>query len=86
MVDVDMSLMPPKIIERKACLWARGPSWLSKDPRLKKMSKHLKEGRIKGNKRIYMKVGKGGVQHNIYNRQIVCSNEFKFQRLPRHGI
>jgi hypothetical protein len=30
-MDVDMSSMPPKIIEREACLQAKGLSRLSKD-------------------------------------------------------
>jgi hypothetical protein len=31
MVDVDMNSMPPKIIGKEACLWAKGPLRLSKD-------------------------------------------------------
>jgi hypothetical protein len=31
MVDVGMSLMPPTIIGKEACLWARSFSGLSKD-------------------------------------------------------
>jgi hypothetical protein len=35
MVDVDMNPTPPKIIEKEACLQAKGPSKLSKDLRPK---------------------------------------------------
>jgi hypothetical protein len=35
-VDVDMSLMPSKVIGREICLKAKGPLGLSKNPRPKK--------------------------------------------------
>jgi hypothetical protein len=33
MVVVDMSPMASKVIGKEACLWARGPFGLSKDPK-----------------------------------------------------
>jgi hypothetical protein len=36
MVVVDMNSMPPKVIGKKNCLWAKGPLGLSKDPKPKK--------------------------------------------------
>jgi hypothetical protein len=78
------SPIPPKIIGKKACLQAKGPSGLIQGPWTQKTSKHLKEGRIKGNRGIYMEVGKGGVQCSRYNGQIACSNEFKIQRILGH--
>jgi len=31
MVAINMNPMPPKVVGRKACLWAKGPFGLSKD-------------------------------------------------------
>jgi hypothetical protein len=39
MVAVDMSPMPPKVIGKHACLQARNPFKLSKDPRPKRCPK-----------------------------------------------
>jgi hypothetical protein len=36
MVDVDMSLTPPKFIGKEVCLQIKGLSRLSKDPRSKR--------------------------------------------------
>jgi hypothetical protein len=36
MVVVDMNSMPSKVIEKKKCLWVKGPLGLSKDPKPKK--------------------------------------------------
>jgi hypothetical protein len=36
MVDVDMNLIPPKVIGKKAYLQTRGSFGLSQDPRLKR--------------------------------------------------
>jgi hypothetical protein len=47
MVDVDMNLMPLKVIGREACLWVIKGYWTHK------VSKHLKEGRVKRNKGHY---------------------------------
>jgi len=33
MIDVDMNSMPSRVMGREACLWARSPLGLSKDPR-----------------------------------------------------
>jgi hypothetical protein len=63
MVVVSMNSMPPKVIGKEACLWARGISRLSKHPDLR--SKHLKEGGVKGNKGL--KIEDVGVQHNKYD-------------------
>jgi hypothetical protein len=65
MVDVNMSLMPPKVIRKEACLQAKGPSGSSKDPKPKrcpntwrrKESKEIKD---------YVKVEDGGVHRKRY--------------------
>jgi hypothetical protein len=36
MMDVDMNSTLSKVIGREACLWIKGPSGLSKDPRPKR--------------------------------------------------
>ncbi len=77
-----MSPMPLKLIRKETYLQARDPLRLIKGPWTQKVSKEI--GRIKGNRGIYMKVGKGGVQDNIYNGQIACRNELEFQRLLKH--
>jgi hypothetical protein len=61
MINVDMSSMPPKVIKRENCLWARSLWKLSKDPGPRKLQtleremsqmdlwgfKHLKKSWIK---------------------------------------
>ncbi len=66
MVDVNMKLMPPKIIGREGYLWAKGLLRLLKDHGPKrcpntwgnKESKEIKE---------FMNMGNGGVQCNRYD-------------------
>ncbi len=66
MLDVDMNLMPPKVIGREACLQAKGLFRLSEDPRSKwcpntwgrEESKEIKN---------FVKVEDGGVHHKKYN-------------------
>jgi len=50
MVDVDMNMMPPRIIGREACYRLEV---FQGSPRTQKACKHLKEGGVKGNKGIY---------------------------------
>jgi hypothetical protein len=66
MVDVIMSPMPPKVIGRDVCLWAKGHFVLSKDPRPKR---HLSILWKKESKEIsdFMKVKDGSVHHKRYN-------------------
>jgi hypothetical protein len=65
MVVVGMNLMAPKVIEREACLHARGPSRLSKDPEPKKRPNIWKREKSK-EVRDSMKVEKGDVHHKKY--------------------
>ncbi len=55
-----MSPMPPKVIGRETCLWARSPSRLSKDPRPKRHPNILKKENSK-EVRDSMKVEERGV-------------------------
>jgi len=66
MMDVDMSWMPLKIIGGEACLWAKGPSKLSKDPGPKRGPNTLWKNESKDIKDS-MKVENGGVHHKKYN-------------------
>jgi hypothetical protein len=78
MVDVDINLMPPKVIRSEACLQTKGLSGLSKDPKLKrcpnilwrKESKEIKD---------FMKVENGGVHCKRYNG---CCTKQQF-RIPK---
>ncbi len=60
---VGMNLMPPKVIEKKACLQSKTFYGLSKDPRPKK---HPNTWR-KEKKKDFMKVEETGVHHKRYN-------------------
>jgi hypothetical protein len=53
MVDVNMNPTPMKVIRNEAYLQIKGPFGLSKDPKPEKRFKHLKEGRIKGSKKLH---------------------------------
>jgi hypothetical protein len=53
MVDVDMNPTPMKVIRNEACLRTKGPFRLLKDHGPKRRFKHLKEGRIKGSKKLH---------------------------------
>jgi hypothetical protein len=53
MVTIDMSMMPLKIIGKEDCLQIRGPSRLSKGSWTQKVSKNLKEGKVKRNNGLY---------------------------------
>jgi hypothetical protein len=66
MVDVGMSLMPPKVIGRKVLLGyqVKSPFGLSKDFRPKKCLNILKKYELK-EIRISMKMEKGGVHTNL---------------------
>ncbi len=66
MVVVGMTLMQLNVIGRKACLWARGPFGLSKDPGPKK---HPNIGSMYESKEIrdFMKVEEGGVHCKKYD-------------------
>ncbi len=66
MVDVNMSLTPPKVIGREACLQAKNRSRLSKDPRCKKCPNILWREESK-EIRDSMKVKDGGVCRKKYN-------------------
>ncbi len=66
MVVIDMKSMPPKAIRREACLWTRGPSWLSKDPRPKRRPNIWKREESKETMDV-MKVKNGDVHHDKYN-------------------
>jgi len=83
MVDVGMSPMPLKVIERKTCLRVRGPSRLSMDLGPQRHPNIKKEGKIKGHTWEFMKVRKEGVQL-IDMMAVVHNNELKFQKLSRH--
>jgi hypothetical protein len=66
MVFVDLSSMPLKVIEREACLWARGPFGLSKDlgPKRRPNTSKKKESK---EIRDFTKVENGGVPCKRYN-------------------
>jgi len=66
MVDVDMSLTPPKVIGREACLRAKNHSRLLKDPRRKKRPNILWREEWK-EIRDSMKVKDGSVCRKKYN-------------------
>jgi hypothetical protein len=66
MVDVDMSPTPPKVLGKEACLQAKGPFGLSKDPRPKRCLNILWRKESKGIK-DFMKVENEGANHKIYN-------------------
>jgi hypothetical protein len=66
MVDVDMSSTPPKVIGREACLLAKGPSRLSKDPTCKRRPNILWKEESK-EIRDSMKVENGGLHCRRYN-------------------
>ncbi len=53
MVVININLVPLKIIRRKACLWFKSISRLSKDFGPKRCPKHLKERRINRNEGLY---------------------------------
>ncbi len=65
-MDVNISLMPPRVIGREACLWAKGFSRPSRDPRPKRCPNTWKKEELKETKE-FMKVGEVGVQRNRYN-------------------
>jgi len=66
MVDVDMSLMPPRVIGRKACLPIKSPLGLSKDPGPKRHPNTWRREESKET-REFIKVREGGVQRNRYD-------------------
>ncbi len=66
MVVVNMNLMPPKVIGKKAYLQAKSISRLSKEHEHKKRPNTWKKKKSKET-RDYMKVEDIGVQHNKYN-------------------
>jgi hypothetical protein len=66
MVVVNMSLMPPKVIGRKTCLWAKSPYGLSKDHGPKRHPKIWRKEESKEAK-DFMKVEEGGVHHKKYD-------------------
>jgi hypothetical protein len=66
MVDVDMNLMPLKVIGKEACLQARSLFRLSKDFRPKKCPNILKREKLKEIKDS-VKVEVGGVHRKRYN-------------------
>jgi hypothetical protein len=63
MVDVDINPVPPKVIGRKACLWARSALGLSKDLGAKRHP-NIRKWEESKETREFMKVGEGGVQCN----------------------
>ncbi len=65
-MDVDMSSTPPKVIGREACLPAKGPFRLSKDPASKRCPNTLWKEKSK-EIRDFMKVENGGVHHRRYD-------------------
>jgi hypothetical protein len=66
MAVISMKPMLPKIIQRKACSRAKGPSRLSKDPRPKRWPNTWRKEESKEIKN-FMKVENGGVHCNEYN-------------------
>jgi hypothetical protein len=67
MMDVNISLMPLRVIEKKICLRVRGFLGPSKDPRPKRCPNTWKREELKETKK-FMKVGKkGGGQCNRYD-------------------
>jgi hypothetical protein len=66
MVDVDMNMTPPKVIEREACLQAKGLYGLSKDPKPKRCVNALKR---EESKEItdFVKVENGCVHYKRYD-------------------
>ncbi len=51
---INMNPMSSKLIGKNVYLWTKGPHGPSLDFRPKKAPKHFKEGRIKGNKGLYI--------------------------------
>jgi len=66
MVDVEMNLMPLKVIRMETCLRAKGLSRLSKDHGPKRRTNTLWKEESKEIK-DYMKVENGGVHHKRYD-------------------
>jgi len=64
MVDVGMSLMPPKLFGRKTCLQVKSPFGLSKDFRPKKRLNIFLKYESK-EVRVSMKVEEGSVPTNL---------------------
>ncbi len=64
-MDINMSLMPPKVIMREACLRAKGPFGLSKDLGPKRCPNILWRGESKEAKDS-MKVEDGSVHRKRY--------------------
>ncbi len=77
-MNINMSLMPPKVIMKEACLRAEGPFGLSKDLRPKRCPNILWRGESKKAKDC-MKVEDGSVHCKRY---VGCSmnNKLEFQR------
>ncbi len=70
MVVIDMNLTPPKIIEKKTCLWAKGLFGLSKDFKPKRRINIWKESK---EIRDFVKVEDGGVHHKKYD--VCCTKQ-----------
>ncbi len=66
MVDVDMSLTPPKVIGKEVCLQTKSPFKLLKDPKPKRCPNILWKEESKET-RDSMKVENGGVHHKKYD-------------------
>jgi hypothetical protein len=62
MVDVNMNLIPLKIIQKEACVQTKGPSRLSKDPR-PEMHPNIIWKRDPKEIKVFMKLEDEGVHH-----------------------
>jgi hypothetical protein len=76
MVDVNMSLMPLKVM-KKVCLWTKGLFGLSKYPGPKKRPNVLWKEESK-EIRDFMKVEDGGVHYKIYDG--CCMKQIKIPK------
>jgi hypothetical protein len=66
MVDVSMTMMPPKVIRRKACLQSWSPLKVSKDPEPKRHPNIWKKNFLKKTME-HIKMEEGSVQCNKYD-------------------
>jgi hypothetical protein len=82
MVAIDMSLIPLKFIKINTCLWAKGPSKLSKDLGPKRCLNTWKKEESKKWGALWRWKRKVYIVRNMM--AITRDNELEFQKLPEN--